>query len=124
MRSRNQKMILGLTFPRKKKNSSRTLRQKHTKLLSKVGQLGHGLQVSRSSVSSSLPNRGIRELRLQAGKEAADLLVSVGATHGAKGIRVQQPEPQAGTWTLGRQRPIVKTADKLDTGKGIHSALR
>ena len=117
-------MILGLTSLRKKKKSSRTLRQKHTKLLSKVGELGNGWQVSRSSVSSSLPNRGIRELRLQIGKEAADLLVSVGVTHGARGIRVQQQEPRAGTGTLGRQRPTVRTADKLDTGRGIHSALR
>ena len=89
-----------------------------------VGELDTGWHASSNSVSSSLPNRGIRELRLQAGREAADLLVSVGVTHGAKGIRDQQPEPRAGTWTLGRQRPIVKTADKLDTGKGIHSALR
>ena len=124
MKRRNQKNILGLTSLRKKKKSSRTLRQKHTKRLPKVGELGNGWQASRSSVSSSLLNRGIRGVRLQAGKEAADLLVSVGATHGAKGIRVQLPVPRAETWTLGRQRPIVKTADKLDTGKGTHSALR
>ena len=117
-------MILGLTSPREKKKSSRTHRRKHMKRLPKVGELGHGLQASRNSVSSSPLNRGIRELRPQTGREAAGLLVSVGVTHGAKGIRVQQPEPRAGTWTLGRQRPIAKTADKLDTGRGIHSAQR
>ena len=92
--------------------------------MSKVGELGNGWQASRSSVSSSLPNRGIRELRLQIGKEAADLLVSVGVTHGARGTRVQLLEPQVGTWTRVRQRPIAETADKLDIGRGIHSARR
>ena len=117
-------MILGQSSQKTKKKSSRTHRQRHTKLLSKAGELDNGWQASRSSVSSSLPNRGIRELRLQIGKEAADLLVSVGVTHRAKGIRVQPQEPRAGTWTLGRQRPTVRTADKLDTGRRIHSALR
>ena len=117
-------MILRLTSQKTKKKSSRTPRQRHMKLLSKVGELGNGWQVSRNSVSSSLLNRGIRELRPQAGREAADPLVSVGVTHGARGTRVQLLEPQVGTWTRVRQRPIAKTADKLDTGKGIHSALR
>ena len=117
-------MIIGLTSPRQQKNSSRTHRRKHMKRLPKVGELGHGLQASRNSVSSSPLNRGIRELRPRTGREAAGLLVSVGVTHGARGTRVQLLEPQTETWTLVRQRPTAKTADKLDTGRGIHSALR
>ena len=63
-------------------------------------------------------------MRLQIGKVAADLLVSVGETHGARGIRVQVQVPRVGTWTLGRQRPIARTVDKSDTGRGIRNALR
>ena len=117
-------MILGLTSPRKKKKSSRTLRQRHTKRLPKVGELGHGSQASRNSVSSSPLNRGIRELRLQIGKEAADLLVSVGVTHGARGTRARLLGPPIERWTHVRRRLIARTADKLDIGRGIHSALR
>ena len=117
-------MILGLTSPRQKKKSSRTHRRKHMKRLPKVGELGHGLQASRNSVSSSPLNRGIRELRPRTSTEVAGLLVSVGVTHGARGTRVQLLEPQIETWMRVRQRPIAKTADKLDIGKGIHSALR
>ena len=117
-------MILGLTSQKTKKKSSRTLRQRHTRPLSKVGELGNGWQVSRNSVSSSLLNRGTRELRPQAGREAAGPFVSVGVTHGAMGIRVQLLGPQIEMWTHVRRRPIVKIADKLDIGKGIHSALR
>ena len=117
-------MTLGLTSPRKKKKSSRTLRQNHMKLLSKVGELGHGLQASRNSVSSSPLNRGIRELRPRTGREAAGLLVTVGVTHGARGTRARLLGPQIERWTHVRRRLIAKTADKLDIGRGIHSALR
>ena len=115
-------MILGLTSQKTKKKSSRTLRQRHTKPLSKVGELGNGWQVSRSSVSSSLPNRGIRELCPQAGREAADPLVSVGVTHGARGTRARLLGPQIEMWTRVRRRLIAKIADKLDIGRGIHVA--
>ena len=118
-------MILGLTSLRKKKKkSSRTHRQKHTKRLPKVGELGHGLQASRNSVSSSPLNRGIRELRPQTGREAAGLLVSVGVTHGARGTRARLLGPQIERWTHVRRRLIAKTAGQLDIGMGIHSALR
>ena len=117
-------MILGLTSPRQKKKSSRTHRRKHMKRLPKVGELGHGLQASRNSVSSSPLNRGIRELRPRTGREAAGLLVSVGVTHGARGTRARLLGPQIERWTHVRRRLIAKTADKLDIGRGIHSALR
>ena len=117
-------MILGLTSLGKKKKSSRTLRQKHMKPLSKVGELGHGFQVSRCSVSSSPLNRGIRELRPQTGREAAGRLASVGVTHGARGTRARLLGPQIELWTRVRRRLIVKTGDKLDSGRGIHSARR
>ena len=124
MRKRNQKVILGLTSQKTKKKSSRTPRQRHTKLLSKAGELGDGWQVSRNSVSSSLPNRGIRELRPQAGKEAAGPLVSVGVTHGARGTRARLLGPEVEMWTRVKRRLIAKAADKLDIGRGIHSALK
>ena len=73
-------MIRGLASLRNKKKSSRTLRQRHMRRLPKVGELGHGLQVSRNSVSSSPLNRGIRELRPQTGRGAVGPLVSVGVT--------------------------------------------
>ena len=117
-------MILGLTSPRQKKKSSRTHRRKHMKRLQKVGELGRGLQASRNSVSSSPLNRGIRELRPRTGREAAGLLVSVGVTHGARGTRARLRGPQIERWTHVRRRLIARTADKLEIGRGIYSALR
>ena len=91
---------------------------KDLKDLSRVGELDNGWQASKNNVSSSEPTRGIKELRLQLGKAAADLLVSVGVTHGARGTRVRLLGPQIEMRTRVRRRPIVNTADKLDIGWG------
>ena len=122
MKRRNQKMIRGPTSLKTKKKSSRNRRQKHMKRLQKGGELGHGLQASRSSVSSSPLNRGIKELRLRTGREVVYPLVSVGVTHGARGTHARRLGPQV--WTHVRRRPIVKIVDKLEIGREIRNVPR
>ena len=76
----------------------------------------------RTSLAMTSANDVEAKLAYKIGKEAADLLVRVGVTHGARDIHARLLGLQV--WTHERRRLIVKIVDKLDTGREIPNVPR